>query len=146
MLSLFWPTKYTFYNIGNTLFIEGYGIVDALILITLRQLLYITATILTLYYMLKFYSVFKDEKAIKYISKIGQETLFIYMFHLIIVAYIFGIVVKYVTNSEGLLPNDSFLRYYVLDLILTVIIICISHWLNGRIEKNKLMAKLLLGK
>ena len=80
------------------------------------------------------------------ISRIGKETLFIYMFHLIIVAYIFGIVVKYVTNGEGLLPNAAFLRYYVIDLFLTVLIICVSHWLNGRIEKNKLMAKLLLGK
>ena len=77
---------------------------------------------------------------------IGKETLFIYLFHMILVSYLLGYSIRYVTNSVGILPNVPFLRYYVVAPLLTVIIAYISHWLFGKIEKNQWMAKLLLGK
>lgn len=144
--SLFWPTKYTFYNINNYIFLNNFQVVNAVIFIILRQVIYIVATLVTLYFILKLYYLNKDNRVIGFISNIGKETLFIYLFHLLIVAYLFGVVVKQMTNGLGLMPNAPFLRYYVLDVFLTLLIIMFSHWLYGRIGKSKLMSKLLLGK
>lgn len=65
---------------------------------------------------------------------------------MILVSYLLGYSIRYVTNGIGILPKAPFLRYYMIAPLLTVLIICVSHWLYCHIEKNQWMAKLLLGK
>lgn len=146
---MIWPTDYTFYNITNTFFIDGWSIGKSILFIVLRQILYTVVTVVTMYFFFKVYfkSTMKLDKLNKiFLPAIGKETLFIYLFHLILVSYLLRYSIRYVTNNVGILPNAPFLRYYVIAPFLTVIIAYISHWLFGKIEKNQWMAKLLLGK
>lgn len=143
---LYWPTKYTFYNIINCIFIKEFSIGDAILFIVLRQVLYIVVTLITMFLIIKLYFNIKNTWFARFITKIGQETLFIYLFHLIVVAYLFGAFVKLLTNGAGMFPDAPFLRYYILDTLLTLFIIIVSHYLNKNIELSKTLSKLLLGK
>ena len=84
--------------------------------------------------------------SVKYISTIGRQTLFVYLFHLIIVAHLFGKVVKFVTNGAGLLPNMPILRYYCMDVLFTIVVLLLSQYLYNKMQASKILSTLLLGK
>lgn len=145
--SQFVPTSYTFYNASNYIFERGIvGIGHQLGFIIARYFVY---GLVTICYLMLFINVYEFMKANPFVNKVcnlGQETLGIFLIHIILLYHVFRPFLSYVTSNEGILPDTPFLRYYIVGSMIAVIALMISLTITKLLERNKITRIVLLGK
>lgn len=145
LLAQLFPTEYTFYNYSNCV-LNGDGLwILRLALIIGR---YICYGIMTIAYMLLFKKVFdykRDMSAVKSICNIGQNTLGIFIIHIIVLYYTLRPCIQTMTSGEGLSPGLPLIRYYVIAIIISFIAVIGTYYATRLIKKTRIISKLLLG-
>lgn len=138
------PTKYTFYNIGNYFIMDAF--LESVIFILLRFALYWMTSMVVLYWMIRLYNCVKDRNVTKVICSIGQKTLFLYVSHVTILLYTLKPIIQTITDGKGVLPNNDFARYYILATLLTCIVMIILLILEKYLTKNRITSLIFCGK
>ena len=145
--SQFVPTSYTFYNASNYVFdngIAGTGIQLGFIIAR-----YVVYGLVTICYLMLFLNIFEFRKAKPFVKKIcnlGQETLGIFLVHIVLLYHVFRPFLSAATSNEGIFPETSFLRYYIVGSGIAVIALIISLMITKLLERYKITRLVLLGK
>lgn len=141
VLGYYYPTKWTFYNVNMYLF--NHPLKPLFIII--RWGIYIIATLTAYELFRRMYNIFSNKRLIVTITKLGNKTLLIYGFHILLVADIYGYYVKVFCGQTGLLPNYPWIRYYVLSTALTVVTVYVCELLDKVMQKSDVISMLFLG-
>lgn len=136
-------TEWTFYNRLNCL--SGNGI-EYLGFVIGRYILYFAATFSALFILLILYNIMDKTKSQHYIVKCGKQTLFFYAAHVTILFNTLKPFVSMVTNGKGILAGYPVVRYYVIAIMITFIVIVIMEKIYTLIEKNKYTSIFILGR
>lgn len=148
-----YPTELTFYAIPNYILGDGIEIsfdtistiCPAPIFIIIRYCVYIISTIFWLLAFLLLYQIFFKTNFVHTITSLGRETLFLFVGHL----YILVCANMIITNKfryNGILLNFPFIRYYILDTILCIVLIYLLYLIGLYIQQFKKLSIPLQGK
>lgn len=142
----YFPTQWTFYSVG--VFIFDNTVFQATMMplfVVLRWAFYFVATIIAFELIRLLYERYNHLAIISFFVKIGNKTLLIFGFHMLLVADVYGYFVKTNAGDKGLLPEYPFLRFYVLASVLTAITIVVSLIIDRIFQKNRQFKILFLG-
>ena len=144
-LAQLFPTQYTFYNYSNyVLNLESMWIIRLAIIVG-RYICYGIMTIAFMMLFKKAYYYYRDMRIVKSICNIGQNTLGIFIIHIIVLYYTVRPYVHAMTSGKGLIPDFPFVRYYVIATIISMIAIIGAYYATIALKKTKVASKLLLG-
>lgn len=87
----------------------------------------------------------RDMSAVKSICNIGQNTLGIFIIHIIVLYYTLRPCIQTMTSGEGLSPGLPLIRYYVIAIIISFIAVIGTYYATRLIKKTRIISKLLLG-
>lgn len=73
-----------------------------------------------LYWLKVIYNRFPKNPFILLVASMGQQSLFIYVSHVVLVSVLYGKIIKDVTDDTGLFPACPFFRYYVYSVVISV--------------------------
>ena len=130
--SCFYP-KYTFYYTSNLFWITSFRF------ILIRYLLCLLASVCALYWIFRLYNRYKEKTIVAYLTQSGQDTLFLYCSHVIILTCI---VRKFVENNygvNGIIGDMPFARYYLVSPIMAVLLYYLLYSLAKYLKKYKLL-------
>lgn len=112
--------KYSFYYTSNLIKETSFEF------IILRYILCLVASFCALFWIFRLYDRFKSKKIVEYLSSSGQETLFIYCAHVLILSIILKPTMGQMFGEQGILvymilylyiisPIITFILYYILN-------------------------------
>jgi len=132
------PTEYTFYRISNQLLGAG-AIFDRFFFIICRFTLYFVVTFVVLCWFMLLYKKIKNYRFTELIVLVGRETLFLYVSHVSVLYYILRPVIIRMTEGNGLLVSNPFVRYYVVATVLTMVVLYLLYTISKLVSRNKYM-------
>lgn len=143
-------TTMTFYNQTNNILNEGLTlshIFNEAVFLIWRYVVYISASLVALDMFWIFHRLFSKyfSSFNKTLIAIGNETLFIYVFHILILYFVLNPIVKLATSNLGILIGFPFIRYYVVSTIICLIVIFVSMYLVSKIKNTKYFSLILSG-
>ena len=144
LLAQMFPTKYTFYNFSNCIWGEGQWITHLVIIIG-RYICYGIMTIAFMMLIKEVYYQSRNSKITQRICAIGQNTLGIFVIHIIVLYYTLKPFVQVISNGDGLIPDMPFVRYYIIAPIISLTAIIGAYYVSRLIKKSRTLSRILLG-
>ena len=143
IVGYFYPTKWTFYRVNMCIYDNSMPYKPLFLL--LRWSVYIIATLSAFETLRRLFKCFSNNYYVRILTNLGNKTLLIYGFHIIIVADIFGYFVREYCGVSGCLSSLPLIRYYLLSTFLSVITILLCILLDNLIHKNRILTLFFLG-
>ena len=134
----FYP-RYTFYMKSN-LVSE-----TSLLFILFRYVLYLTASLCALFWIFKIYEKFNKRVVVNYLTSSGQDTLFLYCSHVLLLSYAIKPFVENSFGTQGILDNMQAVRYYIVAPVVSVVLYIVLQQIAKLLKKYKLSKMLLMG-
>lgn len=143
-------TGMTFYNQANNILNEGVSLshlFTGVLFVIKRYAVYIAASLVALDAFWLIYRFIKKycSSFYNHLLAIGKETLFIYVFHILILFFVVNPIIKQTTSNMGILTDYPFLRYYVVSTIICSVVIIVSMYLATNIKSVKYLSFILSG-
>lgn len=134
----FYP-KFTFYYTSNLIKETNF------IFIILRYFLCLTSSICALFWIFRIYDRYENKKLIEYLTLSGQETLFIYCTHVLLLSVIIKTIVEQQLGEQGLFYNYHFTLYYILSPVIAFLLYYLLNELAIKLKGLGIVRVLLMG-
>lgn len=134
----FYP-KYTFYFTSNLIWITSFWF------ILLRYLLCLLASVCALYWSFKLYKRYKAKPLVAYLTQSGQDTLFLYCGHVLILSCFLRQLVENCYGASGIMSSMPLIRYYVVSPIISVFLYILLYSLAKFLKKFTFFRVLFMG-
>ena len=134
----YYPDK-TFYGTSNLLRETTFSY------IVLRYLLYLLASMTALYWLFVIYKIFNNCSLVQWLTISGQDTLFLYCSHTLILSYLVKPIVCQYTEGVGLFPQFQVITYYVISPIVATIMYYILQVICNSFKHSRILKKCFMG-
>lgn len=139
VVGYFFYPRYTFYMKSNL-------VCDTdLLFILFRYVLCLTASLCALFWIFKIYEKFNKQVIVSYLTSSGQDTLFLYCSHVLLLSYAVKPIVENSLGSQGIFENIQVARYYIVAPVLSVVLYILLLQIAKLLMKYKLSKMLLMG-
>ena len=139
VIGIFFYPKYTFYYTSNQVSQTSIGF------ILLRYLLSLIASICALYWVFKLYEKYEGRSFVTYLTKTGQDTLFLYCSHVLFLSYTLKTMVDGFYGTNGLLYEFPMIKYYLVAPIVSVVLFYLLYSLAFCLKRISFFRVLFLG-
>ena len=139
VIGFFFYPKNTFYYVSNLVLQTEFGF------ILLRYLLSLIASICALYWSFRLYGKNENKKLVKYLMRSGQDTLFLYCSHVLILSYAVNTIVDSNYGTNGLLSDYPVIKYYLVAPIVSVVLYYLLYSLAVYLKQFSFLRVLFLG-
>ena len=139
VLGYYFYPKYTFYYTSNLIKETSFSF------IILRYILCLTASLCTLYWIFRLFDRNKSKKLVEYLTLSGQETLFIYCAHMLILSLFIKIMREHLFYEQGILGSMYYVLIYIISPIITFILYFILNQLAIKLKKFGVIRVLFMG-
>lgn len=132
---------------ANTFYYASYNPVVGgnLVLIMLRYFFYWVSTLCAFIIFERIYCSPKRNMITIFVEKAGKESLFLYMAHMVILFHIYHPIIMMNTNSQGLMPNNPIVKFYIFSTLISVLLFVSLYLLSILNKRNRLINILLMG-
>lgn len=143
-------TRMTFYNQTNNILNDGVSLshlFNGVLFVIKRYAVYISASLVALDAFWMLYKLIRKRcfSFYSHLLAVGKETLFIYVFHILILFFVVNPIIKKTTSNMGILTDYPFLRYYIVSTIICAAVIIVSMYLATKIKDKKYLSFILSG-
>lgn len=134
----FYP-KLTFYYTSNLIRETNFGF------IILRYILCLIASLCALHWIFRLFDRYKNKELVEYLIKSGQETLFIYCSHVLILSIFIKSIIEQLFGVQGILVSMHFVLFYIVSPIITIIFYYIFNQLAINLKRFGVLRVLFMG-
>ena len=132
-----YKTSWTFYNTDNCILTFDSGWNSEVSFVLYRYFVYVISTFCAFKLLCKFYYVISNRIIKNAIVIIGQQTLFLYVAHVAILALFAKYIVKMFAEDGVVFHNFSFVRYYLVATVCTCLITLLLYYIAFLLKKVK---------